>query len=104
MLRRGTLYKFNLFDHSAFYRIDYTYQNGTPAGRQPCLQLRLDAGAAGPSEVAVHAGWVYLSGWELSVFGNNLTKEESPLAISHGHPRCRTLLFIELPAALTLAL
>jgi hypothetical protein len=28
----------------------------------------------------------YVGAWELSVFGNNLTKEESPIAISHDIP------------------
>ena len=50
-----TLYKFNLFNHSAFYRIDYTYQNGTPAVDQETFQLRPNAAAARSSEVPVHA-------------------------------------------------
>ena len=81
-----TLYKFNLFDHGAFYRIDYTYQNGTPAVDSRVFSYDPSLPQPGPlKSLSMRAG-VYLSGWELSVFGNNLTKEEAPLAISHDIP------------------
>ena len=81
-----TLYKFNLFNHSAFYRIDYTYQNGTPAVDRETFGYDSTLGQPGPlKSLSMRAG-MYLRGWEVSVFGNNLTREESPLAISHDIP------------------
>ena len=81
-----TLYKFNLFNHSAFYRIDYTYQNGTPAVDRETFGYDSTLPQPGPlKSLSMRAG-MYLRGWEVSVFGNNLTREESPLAISHDIP------------------
>jgi iron complex outermembrane receptor protein len=81
-----TLYKFNLFNHSAFYRIDYTYQNGTPAVDRETFGYDSTLQQPGPlKSLSMRAG-MYLRGWEVSVFGNNLTREESPLAISHDIP------------------
>jgi hypothetical protein len=81
-----TLYKFNLFKHNAFYRIDYTYQNGNPAvdsrtfGYDPTLP---QPGAL--KSLSMRLG-MYVGGWELSLFGNNITNDESPTAISHDIP------------------
>jgi iron complex outermembrane recepter protein len=81
-----TLYKFNLFNHGAFYRIDYTYQNGTPAVDKETFSYDPTLAQPGPlKSLSMRAG-MYLGGWELSLFGNNLTKEEAPLAISHDIP------------------
>jgi iron complex outermembrane receptor protein len=81
-----TLYKFNLFNHGAFYRIDYTYQNGTPAVDKETFSYDPTLAQPGPlKSLSMRAG-MYVSGWELSLFGNNLTKEEAPLAISHDIP------------------
>jgi iron complex outermembrane recepter protein len=81
-----TLYKFNLFNHGAFYRIDYTYQNGTPALDKETFSYDSTLAQPGPlKSLSMRAG-MYVGGWELSLFGNNLTKEETPLAISHDIP------------------
>jgi iron complex outermembrane receptor protein len=81
-----TLYKFNLFSHGAFYRIDYTYQNGNPAVDRETFGYDPTLAQPGPlKSLSMRAG-MYISGWELSLFGNNLTKEEAPLAISHDIP------------------
>ena len=81
-----TLYKFNLFNHGAFYRIDYTYQNGTPAVDKETFSYDPTLAQPGPlKSLSMRAG-MYVGGWELSLFGNNLTKEEAPLAISHDIP------------------
>ena len=40
----------------------------------------------GPQKSLSMRAGVYLQGWEVSLFGNNLTKEESPIAISHDIP------------------
>jgi len=65
-----TLYKFNLFDHGAFTRIDYTYQNGTrPSTAGFSATTRRCRNRARRKRCHMRAG-VYLSGWELSVFGN----------------------------------
>jgi iron complex outermembrane receptor protein len=84
-----TLYKFNLFDHGAFYRIDYTYQNGTPAVDSRVFSYDPTLPQPGPQKSLSMRAGMYLSGWELSVFGNNLTREEAPLAISHDIPGAR---------------
>jgi outer membrane receptor protein involved in Fe transport len=79
-------YNFNIFDHRSFIRLDYTYQNGYPAvdgrtfGFDPTLPV---VGAV--NSLALRAG-TYIGRWELSVFGNNLTQEETPIAISHDIP------------------
>jgi iron complex outermembrane receptor protein len=81
-----TLYKFNLFNHGAFYRIDYTYQNGTPVVDKETFSYDPTLAQPGPlKSLSMRAG-MYVGGWELSLFGNNLTKEETPLAISHDIP------------------
>jgi outer membrane receptor protein involved in Fe transport len=78
--------KFPLGAHNAFYRIDYTYHNHTPAvdaavfSYDPTLP---DLPAA--RFLSMRLG-MYVGGWELSLFGNNLTKEEVPIAISHDIP------------------
>jgi iron complex outermembrane receptor protein len=85
-LSAWTLYKFNLFDHGAFYRIDYTYQNGTPAVDSQVFSYDSTLRQPGPQKSLSMRAGMYLGAWEVSVFGNNLTKEESPLAISHDIP------------------
>ena len=85
-LAAWTLYKFSLFNHGAFYRIDYTYQNGTPAVDRTTFSYDPTLPQPGPQKSLSMRAGVYLSGWEVSLFGNNLTKEESPIAISHDIP------------------
>ena len=85
-LAAWTLYKFTLFNHGAFYRIDYTYQNGTPAVDRTTFSYDPTLPQPGPQKSLSMRAGVYLNGWELSLFGNNLTKEESPIAISHDIP------------------
>jgi iron complex outermembrane receptor protein len=81
-----TLYKFNLFNHGAFYRIDYTYQNGTPVVDKETFSYDPTLAQPGPlKSLSMRAG-MYVGGWEISLFGNNLTKEETPVAISHDIP------------------
>ena len=85
-LAAWTLYKFTLFNHGAFYRIDYTYQNGTPAVDKETFSYDSTLPQPGPQKSLSMRLGMYLSGWEVSLFGNNLTNEESPLAISHDIP------------------
>ena len=85
-LAAWTVYNFNVLDYRSFFRIDYTYQNGYPAvdgrtfGYDPTLPV---PGAL--NSLSVRAG-TYFGRWELSVFGNNLSREESPIAIAHDIP------------------
>jgi len=65
----------------AFYRIDYTYPKRTPAVK-PGLQLDPSLPQQVTQKSLVQRAGMVPGGWELSVFGNNLTKQESPLAIS----------------------
>jgi outer membrane receptor protein involved in Fe transport len=85
-LAAWTMYRFTLLDHGAFYRIDYTYQNGTPAVDRSTFSYDSTLPQPGPQKSLSMRVGMYLGGWELSVFGNNLTKEESPIAISHDIP------------------
>jgi hypothetical protein len=81
-----TMYRFRLADHDTFYRIDYTYQNGYPA--VDARTFSYDATLPQPGDLkslSMRAG-VYLSGWEVSVFGSNLTNDRSPYAIAHDIP------------------
>ena len=81
-----TLYKFNLFEHNAFYRIDYTYQNGNPAVDSRTFGYDPTLGQPGPLKSLSMRLGMYVGGWELSLFGNNITNDESPTAISHDIP------------------
>jgi outer membrane receptor protein involved in Fe transport len=85
-LSAWTLYKFNVFNHGAFYRIDYTYQNGTPAVDSQVFSYDSTLRQPGPQKSLSMRAGMYLGSWEVSLFGNNLTKQESPLAISHDIP------------------
>jgi iron complex outermembrane receptor protein len=81
-----TLYRFQLFDHNAFYRIDYTFQNGMPAVDTRTFSYDPTLPQPGTlKSLSMRAG-MYVGGWELSLFANNLTKEESPYAIAHDIP------------------
>jgi len=81
-----TLYRFQLFEHAAFYRVDYTYQNGNPAIDSRIFSFDPTLPQPGTlKSLSMRAG-VYLGGWEVSVFGNNLTNEVSPYAIAHDIP------------------
>jgi len=79
-------YKFELAGHNAFYRVDYTYHNHTPSvdpavfSYDPTLP-----GLPAARYLSMRLG-TFVGGWELSLFGNNLTKEEVPIAISHDIP------------------
>jgi iron complex outermembrane receptor protein len=90
-LSAWTLYKFNVFNHGAFYRIDYTYQNGTPAVDSRVFSYDSTLPQPGPQKSLSMRAGMYLGSWEVSVFGNNLTKQESPLAISHDIPGAEPL-------------
>jgi iron complex outermembrane recepter protein len=85
-LAAWTMYRFRLFDHGAFYRIDYTYRNGYPAVDEKIFSYDPTLPQPGTlKSLSMRAG-MYLGGWEVSVFGNNLTKEASPYAIAHDIP------------------
>jgi iron complex outermembrane recepter protein len=80
------VYNFRAFGKDGFYRVDYSYQNGWPA---------VDSGTFGYDPTLPVPGATHLlsmrlgmdvGAWELSVYGNNVTNEESPLAISHDIP------------------
>lgn len=81
-----TVYNFPLFSHTGFYRIDYTYQNGTPAVDSRTFGYDSTLAQPGPLKSLSMRLGMQLGDVELSVFGNNLTKEESPIAISHDIP------------------
>ena len=81
-----TLYKFDLFQHSAFYRIDYTYQNGSPVVDSRTFAYDSTLAQPGPLKSLSMRLGMYVGSWELSLFGNNITNEESPTAISHDIP------------------
>src|SRR5579859_6317049 len=88
-LAAWTMYHFSLFDQRAFYRIDYTYQNGSPAVDSKTFSYDATLPLPGNlKSLSMRAG-MYLGGWEVSVFGNNLTKEASPYAIAHDIPGAR---------------
>jgi hypothetical protein len=79
-------YRFRLADHDAFYRIDYTYQNGTPSVDERIFSYDPTQPQPGTlKSLSMRAG-MYLGGWEVSAFGNNLTNEASPFAIAHDIP------------------
>jgi iron complex outermembrane recepter protein len=85
-LSAWTMYKFAVFDHKAFYRIDYTYQNGVPAVDRRVFSYDSTLPQVGPQKSLSMRLGTYVHGWELSVFGNNLTNQSAPLAISHDIP------------------
>ncbi|MGA8708491.1 MAG: TonB-dependent receptor [Steroidobacteraceae bacterium] len=85
-LAAWSTYNFNLLDHRSFVRLDYTYQNGFPAvdgrtfGFDPTLPV-----VGAERSLSLRAG-AYIGRWEVSLFANNLTQDESPIAISHDIP------------------
>jgi outer membrane receptor protein involved in Fe transport len=79
-------YKFDLFGKNAFYRVDYTYHNKTPAVDPGTVSYDPTLPNIGSNAYLTMRAGVYLSGWELSAYGNNLTKNESALAVSHDIP------------------
>ena len=85
-LAANTLYNFPVFSHTGFWRIDYTYQNGTPAVDSRTFGYDETLAKPGPLKSLSMRVGVQLQDFEISLFGNNLTREESPLAISHDIP------------------
>ncbi len=85
-LSAWTLYRFQLLDHNAFYRIDYTFHNGLPAVDTRTFSYDPTQPQPGALKLLSMRAGMYVGGWELSLFGNNLTKEESPYAIAHDIP------------------
>jgi outer membrane receptor protein involved in Fe transport len=81
-----TLYNFPLLNHTGFYRIDYTYQNGSPAVDSRTFSYDSTLTQPGPLKSLSMRLGMQLGDFEVSVFGNNLTKEETPIAISHDIP------------------
>jgi outer membrane receptor protein involved in Fe transport len=79
-------YKFDVLGKNAFYRIDYTYHNRTPAVDPGTVSYDSTLPNIGSNSYLTMRAGVYLSGWELSAYGNNLTKNESALAVSHDIP------------------
>jgi len=79
-------YKFDLFGKGAFYRVDYTYHNKTPTVDPGTVSYDSTLPTIGSNSYLTMRAGVNLSGWELSVYGNNLTKNESPLSVSHDIP------------------
>jgi outer membrane receptor protein involved in Fe transport len=76
-------YKFDMFGKNAFCRVDYTYHNKTPAVDPATVNYDSTLPNIGSNEYLTMRVGVYFSGWELSVYGNNLTEERAPLAIAH---------------------
>jgi outer membrane receptor protein involved in Fe transport len=79
-------YKFDLFGKNAFYRVDYTYHNRTPAVDPGTVSYDPTLPTIGSNAYLTMRAGVYVGGWELSAYGNNLTKNESALAVSHDIP------------------
>jgi iron complex outermembrane receptor protein len=82
-LAAWTSYRFRLADHDAFYRIDYTFQNGTPAVDERTFSYDATLPQPGDLKTLSMRLGVNLGGWEVSVFGKNLTNERAPYAIQH---------------------
>ena len=85
-LAAWTSYRFRLADHDAFYRIDYTFQNGTPAVDERTFSYDATLPQPGDLKTLSMRLGVNLGGWEVSVFGKNLTNERAPYAIQHDIP------------------
>jgi iron complex outermembrane receptor protein len=81
-----TLYNFNVFNRRAFYRVDFSYQNGNPAVDSRTYSYDSTLPAVGPLKSLSMRLGTNVGGWELSVYGNNITNNESPTAISHDIP------------------
>ena len=81
-----TLYKFDVVGRSSFFRLDYTFQNGYPAVDARTFSYDPTLPQPGTAKSLSMRAGTYLGGWEVSLFGNNLTKEESPYAIAHDIP------------------
>jgi len=80
------VYNFNAFGHAAFYRLDFSYENGWPTvdsrtfGYDPTLPV------PGAEHLLSMRVGMDLGDWQVSLYGNNVTNEESPLAIEHDIP------------------
>jgi iron complex outermembrane receptor protein len=85
-LAAWTMYRFRLVDHDAFYRIDYTFQNGSPAVDTGIFSYDATLPVPGDLKTLSMRAGMYINGWEVSVFGNNLTNERAPFAIEHDIP------------------
>jgi outer membrane receptor protein involved in Fe transport len=79
-------YNFPLFGLNAFYRVDYTFHSKTPGVDPATVNYDPTQPNIGSNDYLTMRAGVYLSGWELSAYGNNLTRDDSPLAISHDIP------------------
>ena len=79
-------YSFDVSGKNAFYRIDYTYHNKTPVVDPAIVGYDPTLPNLGSNQYLSMRVGVYLGGWELSMYGNNLTEERAPLAISHDIP------------------
>jgi outer membrane receptor protein involved in Fe transport len=79
-------YKFDVLGHNAFYRIDYTYHNKTPGVDPATVSYDPTLPTIGSNAYLTMRAGFYLSGWELSAYGNNITNNESALAIAHDIP------------------
>src|ERR1700742_2570060 len=61
-------------------------RTASPRGDKETFSYDPTLAQPGPlKSLSMRAG-MYVGGWELSLFGNNLTKEETPVAISHDIP------------------
>ena len=85
-LSAWTMYKFVLFNRNAFWRVDYTYQNGYPAVDRETYSYDPTLPQPGPQKQLSMRLGMEVNGVEVSLFGNNLTNNSSPLAISHDIP------------------
>ena len=81
-----TQLKFNVLNHDAFWRMDFSYQNGYPAVDKETYSYDPTLPQPGPEKLLSTRLGVYIRGIELSIFGNNLTNNHAPLGISHDIP------------------
>ena len=80
------VHNFTLADHQAFLRADYSYHNGYPAFDPRTFGYDSTARLAGCEKSLDLRAGIYVSRWEVSLFGKNVTNEEAPLGISHNAP------------------
>jgi len=85
-LAAWALLKFRLLGYNAFYRVDYTYQGHAPTPDSGVFSYDPTLPTLSANRYLTMRAGMHFGQLELSIFGNNLTKEETPLAISHDIP------------------
>jgi outer membrane receptor protein involved in Fe transport len=79
-------YNFTAFAKDAFIRADYTFHSSTPHTDATVYSYDpTQPGLAENNYLSLRAG-IYIGGWEVSIYGNNLTNEQTPLSVAHDIP------------------